>query len=52
VIDAEITIITGAGRSRDGRRLITTLTDPARFPADDLAVPATSAGKSGLSTLS
>jgi Insertion element 4 transposase N-terminal/Transposase DDE domain len=38
VIDAEITVTTSAGRSRDGCRLITTLTDPARCPAGDLAV--------------
>ncbi len=38
VIDAEITIATSAGRSTDGCRLITTLTDAARYPAGDLAV--------------
>jgi hypothetical protein len=38
VIDAEITVATCAGRSSDGCRLITTLTDQARFPAADLAV--------------
>jgi hypothetical protein len=38
VIDAEITVTTSAGRSRDGCRLITTLTDPARCSAGDLAV--------------
>jgi hypothetical protein len=38
VIDAEITITTSTGRSADGCRLITTLTDPARYPAGDLAV--------------
>ena len=38
VIDAEITIATSGGQSRDGCRLITTLTDQTRFPAADLAV--------------
>jgi hypothetical protein len=38
VIDAEITITTSSGRSRDGCRLITTLLDAARYPASDLAV--------------
>jgi hypothetical protein len=38
VIDAEITIATSTGRSCDGCRLITTLTDAARYPAGDLAV--------------
>jgi Insertion element 4 transposase N-terminal/Transposase DDE domain len=38
VFDAEITVTTSAGRSADGCRLITTLTDPARYPAGDLAV--------------
>jgi hypothetical protein len=38
VIDAEITITTSSGRSRDGCRLITTLLDAARYPAGDLAV--------------
>jgi hypothetical protein len=38
VTDAEITITTSAGRSRDGCRLVTTLLDPARCPAGDLAV--------------
>jgi Insertion element 4 transposase N-terminal/Transposase DDE domain len=38
VFDAEITVTTSAGRSADGCRLITTLLDPARYPADDLAV--------------
>jgi hypothetical protein len=38
VIDAEITIATSTGRSSDGCRLITTLTDAARYPAGDLAV--------------
>jgi hypothetical protein len=38
VIDAEITIATSTGRSRDGCRLITTLLDATRYPAGDLAV--------------
>jgi hypothetical protein len=38
VIDAEITVTTSAGRSRDGCRLITTLTNPARCSAGNLAV--------------
>ena len=38
VIDAEITFTTSAGRAMGGCRLVTTLTDPARYPAGDLAV--------------
>ncbi len=38
VIDAEITVTTSAGRATGGCRLVTTLTDPARYPAADLAV--------------
>jgi hypothetical protein len=38
VIDAEITVATSAGQSRDGCRLITTLTDAARYRAGDLVV--------------
>jgi len=38
VIDAQVTIAAGAGRSTDGCRLITTLLDAARYPAGDLAV--------------
>jgi len=38
VIDSEITITTSAGRATGGCRLITTLTDPGRYPAGDLAV--------------
>ncbi len=38
IIDAEITVATSAGQSRDGCRLITTLTDQTRFPAADLVV--------------
>src|ERR1700744_3652386 len=38
VIDAEITVITSAGRAASGFRLVTTLTDPGRYPAGDLAV--------------
>ena len=33
VIDSEITIATSAGRATGGYRLITTLLDPARYPA-------------------
>jgi hypothetical protein len=38
VIDAEITITTSAGRAASRCRLVTTLADPARYPAGDLAV--------------
>jgi hypothetical protein len=38
VIDAEVTVTTSAGRAVSGCRLITTLADPARYPAGDLAV--------------
>ena len=38
VIDAQITVATSAGRATSGFRLITTLTDPGRYPAGDLAV--------------
>ena len=38
VIDAQVTVTTSAGRSSDRCRLITTLLDPARYPAADLAV--------------
>ena len=38
VIDARITVTTSAGRAAGGCRLITTLTDQARYPAGDLAV--------------
>jgi hypothetical protein len=37
VIDAEITVTTGAGRAAGRCRLVTTLADPARYPAGDLA---------------
>jgi hypothetical protein len=37
VIDAEVTVATSAGRVTGGYRLITTLTDPARYPAGELA---------------
>jgi hypothetical protein len=37
VIDAEITIVTSAGRATGGYRLITTLADPAGYPAGELA---------------
>jgi hypothetical protein len=38
VIDATWTVTTSAGRFTSDCRLVTTLTDPARFPARDLAV--------------
>jgi Insertion element 4 transposase N-terminal/Transposase DDE domain len=38
VIDAAWTVTTSAGRFTSGCRLVTTLTDPAGFPAPDLAV--------------
>jgi hypothetical protein len=38
VVDAEITIATSAGRAAGRYRLITTLADPARHPAGELAV--------------
>jgi len=38
VIDAQITVTTGAGHATTGCRLITTLADPDRYPAGDLAV--------------
>jgi hypothetical protein len=38
VIDASWTVTTSAGRFTSDCRLITTLTDPARYPAADLAV--------------
>src|SRR6202012_1529673 len=38
VIDAAWTVTTSAGSFTSGCRLVTTLTDPARFPAPDLAV--------------
>jgi hypothetical protein len=38
VIDAAVTITTSTGRLSSDCRLITTLTDPARYPAADLAV--------------
>jgi Insertion element 4 transposase N-terminal/Transposase DDE domain len=38
VIDAAWTVTTAAGRFTSDCRLVTTLTDPARFPAPDLAV--------------
>jgi hypothetical protein len=36
VIDAEVTVTTNAGRAAGRCRLVTTLTDPARYPARDL----------------
>ena len=38
VIDAEVTVTTSAGHATGGCRLVTTLTDPDRYPAGDLAV--------------
>jgi hypothetical protein len=38
VIDAEITITTSAGHATGGCRLVTTLIDPARYPASEIAV--------------
>jgi len=36
VIDAQVTVTTRAGRTAGGCRLITTLADPARYPAGEL----------------
>ncbi len=36
VIDAGITITSSAGRATGHYRLVTTLTDPARYPAGEL----------------
>jgi hypothetical protein len=38
VIDAQATLTTSAGHATAGCRLVTTLTDPDRYPAGDLAV--------------
>jgi hypothetical protein len=38
VIDAEITVTTSTGHAIAGCRLVTTLTDPARYPASEVAV--------------
>jgi Insertion element 4 transposase N-terminal/Transposase DDE domain len=38
VVDAQITTATSAGRTTSPCRLVTTLTDPAAYPAGDLAV--------------
>jgi hypothetical protein len=38
VIDAQVTVTTSAGRATAGCRLVTTLLDPVRYPAGDLAV--------------
>ena len=38
VIDARVTVTTSAGHATAGCRLVTTLLDPARYPAGDLAV--------------
>jgi Insertion element 4 transposase N-terminal/Transposase DDE domain len=38
VVDAQVTVVTSAGRATAGCRLMTTLLDPARYPAAELAV--------------
>ena len=38
VIDAEVTVTTSAGHATGGCRLVTTLLDPARYPAREIAV--------------
>jgi hypothetical protein len=38
VIDTQVTLTTSAGHATAGCRLVTTLTDPDRYPAGDLAV--------------
>jgi hypothetical protein len=38
VIDAQVTVTTSAGNAASRCRLVTTLLDPARYPAGDLAV--------------
>ena len=38
VIDAQITVTTSAGHAAAGCRLVTTLLDPARYPAGEIAV--------------
>jgi Insertion element 4 transposase N-terminal/Transposase DDE domain len=38
VIDAQVTVTTSAGHATAGCRLVTTLLDPVRYPAGDLAV--------------
>jgi hypothetical protein len=38
VVDARVTVTTSAGRATACCRLMTTLLDPARYPADELAV--------------
>ena len=38
VIDARVTITASAGHAASGCRLVTTLLDPARYPAGDVAV--------------
>jgi hypothetical protein len=37
VIDAQVTVTTSAGRATSGCRLVTTLLDPARYPAGEIA---------------
>ncbi|WP_222850032.1 transposase domain-containing protein [Trebonia kvetii] len=46
VIDAEITVTTSAGHAASCCRLVTTLLDPARYPAGEAAVLTMSAGRS------
>ena len=38
VIDAEITVTTSTGHATSGCRLVTTLLDPARYPAGEIAI--------------
>jgi hypothetical protein len=38
VVDTQVTVTTAAGRAASRCRLVTTLTDPARYPAAELAV--------------
>jgi hypothetical protein len=44
VIDAEITVTTAAGSTAGRYRLITTLADPARYPAGGRSSPSTTSG--------
>jgi hypothetical protein len=37
VIDAQVTVTTGAGHAASGFRLVTTLADPGRYPAAEIA---------------
>jgi hypothetical protein len=38
VIDVQVTVTASAGHATAGRRLVTTLTDPDRYPAGEIAV--------------